>query len=62
MSFRCPRQLRAYHHGCVSLVFREVDADAALAASRRRVDIVAGQMHEGLVIALSGFSALVYYL
>ena len=60
MSLRCPRQLRAYHHGCVSLVLREVDADAALAVSWGRVDIVAGQMHEGMILALSGFTVQLF--
>ena len=40
------------------LVFWEVNADAASTASWRRVDVVAGQMHVGLILALCGSLAI----
>jgi hypothetical protein len=36
------------------LVFWEVNADAASTASWRRVDVVVGQMHVGLILTLCG--------
>ncbi len=40
------------------LLFGQVNADAALTISGCRVDVVAGQMHVGLILALRGFLAI----
>jgi hypothetical protein len=57
-AFVASRQLLADDRRGVVLLFGQVNADAALTISWRRVDVVAGQIHVGLILALCGSLAI----